>query len=61
MAVASRHNKYVSIPDWFGGQSIETAPTVSESTTLPQHSSSSFGTTSIDFEDIPVDKQTIIW
>lgn len=33
MGLNSRHNKYVSYPDWFGGQPKETTPTTSSSST----------------------------
>lgn len=64
MAVTSRHNKYTSIPDWFSGQSTETATTTSS---IPQtiyvgsSSGSITGGSAVDFNNIPIDNQTIVW
>ena len=62
MAVTSRHNKYSSMPDWFGTQSNETvqsSPTVSQFNPIGTQQSGSNVT--VDFNNIPIDKQTIVW
>ena len=64
MAVTSRHNKYTSIPDWFSGQSIETATTgssVSQTVYIGGSSSSITTDATVDFNNIPIDGQTIVW
>jgi hypothetical protein len=65
MAVTSRHNKYTSIPDWFSGQSTETASTVSPTTTQTIYVGNYSGVgdvgTSVNFNDIPIDNSSIIW
>jgi hypothetical protein len=64
MAVTSRHNKYTSIPDWFSGQSTETATTSSSVSQTVYISGSSGSTTTdstVDFKDIPIDASTIVW
>lgn len=62
MAVTLRHNKYSSMPDWFGTQSTETATTTS--TTQPTNNvlqQTITTATSVDFNNIPIDGQTIVW
>ena len=65
MAVTSRHNKYTSIPDWFSGQSTETASTVSPTTTQTIYVGNYSGVgdvgVSVNFNDIPIDNSSIIW
>lgn len=65
MAVTSRHNKYTSIPDWFSGQSTETASTVSPTTTQTIYVGNYSGVgdvgASVNFNDIPIDNSSIIW
>ena len=63
MAVTSRHNKYTSIPDWFSGQSTETATTspISQTVYVGGSSSATIAGSTVDFKDIPIDNSTIIW
>lgn len=63
MAVTSRHNKYTSIPDWFSGQSTETATTspISQTIYVGGSSSASISGSTVDFKDIPIDDSTIVW
>lgn len=63
MAVTSRHNKYTSIPDWFSGQSTETATTspISQTVYIGGSSSATIAGSTVDFKDIPIDDSTIVW
>ena len=63
MAVTSRHNKYTSIPDWFSGQSTETAKTspISQTVYIGGSSSTTIAGSTVNFKDIPIDNSTIVW